>query len=50
MVRTCGLIKITGFDGLSRPLEEASSALTDLDGGEIGTVGFDPHDRRGAMF
>jgi hypothetical protein len=33
----------TGFDGLSRTLEEASRALKDLDG-KIGTVSFDPHD------
>ncbi|WP_262047305.1 hypothetical protein [Bradyrhizobium sp. Bra78] len=37
------MIKITGFDGLSRTLEEASTALKDLDG-QIGTVSFDPHD------
>lgn len=37
------MIKISGFDGLSRTLEEASTALKDLDG-ELGTVSFDPND------
>lgn len=37
------MFKITGFDGLSNMLKEASKAIEGLDG-EIGTVSFDPHD------
>jgi len=37
------MIKVTGFDKLSRTLDGASRALKELDG-EIGTVSFDPHD------
>lgn len=37
------MIKITGLDGFSRTLKEASNALKELDG-DIGTITFDPHD------
>jgi hypothetical protein len=36
-------LKITGFDDLTRQLEDAQKALESLDG-EIGTVSFNPRD------
>jgi hypothetical protein len=37
------MIKITGFDDLSRELEDAQKALAEIDG-ELGIVNFDPYD------
>lgn len=36
-------MKISGLDGLSRQLEDAQKALSELDG-ELGTVKFNPDD------
>ncbi|SFP14741.1 hypothetical protein SAMN03159463_03685 [Mesorhizobium sp. NFR06] len=37
------MIKITGFDKLTKTLEQAQRALKEVDG-ELGTVSFDPQD------
>lgn len=37
------MLKITGFDKLSRELKEAQKAFAEIDG-DLGTVNFDPHD------
>lgn len=36
-------MKITGFDSLTRQLEDAQKALKELDG-QLGSVSFDPQD------
>lgn len=37
------MFKITGLDKLSRDLEDAQKAISEMDG-ELGSVSFDPHD------
>ncbi len=37
------MFKITGLDKLSRDLEDAQKAMSEMDG-ELGSVSFDPHD------
>lgn len=37
------MFKITGFEKLSRDLEDAQKAMSEMDG-ELGSVSFDPHD------
>ena len=37
------MFKITGLDKISRDLEDAQKALSEMDG-ELGSVSFDPHD------
>ena len=37
------MFKITGLDKLSKDLEDAQKAMSEIDG-ELGTVSFDPHD------
>ena len=37
------MFKITGFEKLSRDLEDAQKAMSEMDG-ELGSVNFDPHD------
>lgn len=37
------MFKITGLDEISRDLEDAQKALSEMDG-KLGSVSFDPHD------
>ncbi len=37
------MFKITGLDKISRDLEDAQKAVSEMDG-ELGSVSFDPHD------
>lgn len=37
------MFKITGLDKLSRDLEDAQKAMSEMDG-KLGSVSFDPHD------
>ena len=37
------MLKITGLDKLSRDIEDAQKAMSEIDG-ELGSVHFDPHD------
>lgn len=41
--RGIGMFKITGIEKLSRDLEDAQKAMSEMDG-KLGSVSFDPHD------